>query len=62
MAKQSLFAACKRLFRDQLSGTYEVDNNNIFLELYTQEDITNGTTIHKWRRELKSHVWENNYV
>lgn len=45
MAKQSLFSACKRLFRDQLSGTYEVGNNNIFLELYTQEDITNGTTI-----------------
>ena len=45
MGKQSLFGACKRLFRDQLSGTYEVGNNNIFLELYTQEDITNSISI-----------------
>lgn len=45
MAKQSLFAACKRLFRDGISGTYTIGNTDIFLELYTQEDIDNGVEI-----------------
>ena len=45
MAKQSLFQACKRLFRDGISGTYEVGTKDIFLELYTQEDIDGGVTI-----------------
>ena len=45
MAKQSLFSACKRVFRDGISGTYEVGNNNIFLELYGQADIDNNNEI-----------------
>ena len=45
MAKQSLFQACKRVFRDGISGTYEVGTKNIFLELYGQEDIDGGVEI-----------------
>ena len=45
MAKQSLFSACKRVFRDGISGTYTVGNNDIFLELYNQQDIDNNNEI-----------------
>lgn len=45
MAKQSLFSACKRVFRDGVSGTYTVGNNEIFLELYGQEDINKNNEI-----------------
>ena len=45
MAKQSLFQACKRVFRDGISGTYEVGTKDIFLELYGQEDIDGGVEI-----------------
>lgn len=45
MAKQSLFSACKRVFRDGISGTYTVGNNDIFLELYSQQDIDNNNEI-----------------
>lgn len=45
MAKQSLFSACKRVFRDGISGTYTVGNNDIFLELYSQQDINQNNEI-----------------
>ena len=45
MAKQSLFSACKRVFRDGISGTYTVGNNDIFLELYSQQDIDRNNEI-----------------
>jgi len=45
MAKQSLFSACKRVFRDGISGTYTVGNNDIFLELYSQQDIDQNNEI-----------------
>lgn len=45
MAKQSLFSACKRVFRDGISGTYTIGNNDIFLELYSQQDIDQNNEI-----------------